>query len=166
MAPLTLYDTAIVPVLRTLRNLSGILKKGEAWADEKGVAHSELLEARLAPDMKPFPFQIQTASNSAKFLAVRVSGIPNEPWEDNEQTFVELQARITKTIDFIEAIKREEFDGKEGTEVFFHDRKFTGLSYTNAFALPNFYFHAVTAYDILRMKGVDVGKLDFLGRDL
>lgn len=164
MAPITLYDTAIVPILRTLRNLSDILKKGETWANEKGIAHSELLEARIAPDMAALPFQIQTASNTAKFIAVRVAGVANTPWEDEEKTFDELQVRITKTIDFLEALKREDFDAKEESEVVFRDRKFTGLSYVNVYALPNFYFHVVTAYNILRMKGVDVGKLDYLGR--
>lgn len=164
MAPITLYDTAIVPILRTLRNLSDILKKGETWANEKGIAHSELLDARIAPDMAALPFQIQTASNTAKFIAVRVAGVANTPWEDEEKTFDELQVRITKTIDFLEALKREDFDAKEEIEVVFRDRKFTGLSYVNVYALPNFYFHVVTAYNILRMKGVDVGKLDYLGR--
>ena len=163
MPPITLYDTALTPVLRSLKSLSNILKKGEAYANEKGIPHSELLEARLAPDMHPLIFQVQTAANTAKFLAVRVGGVANLVMEDNEKTFDDLQARITKTIDFLEAINREEFDGKEVNEFTFRDIPFTGLSYTNSFALPNFYFHMVTAYAILRMKGVDVGKWDYLG---
>ncbi|EXJ69553.1 uncharacterized protein A1O5_07589 [Cladophialophora psammophila CBS 110553] len=166
MAPLNLYDTTIVPIISTLRNLSGILKKGEAFADAKGIPHSELIEARIAPDMAPLPFQVQTASNTAKFLAVRVAGVENVPWEDNEKTFEELQARITKTIEFLEAVKREDFDGKEANhEITFHGMKLTGLEYVNGFALSNFYFHAVTVYDLLRMKGVDIGKKDWLGRN-
>lgn len=163
MAAITLYDTAIVPITRTLKNLSAILKKGEAFADEKGIPHSELLEASIVADMKPLIFQVQTASNTAKFLAVRVGGIENQAFEDNEKTFDDLQARLTKTIDYLNAIKREQFDGREKHEFVFRDMQFTGLSYVNGFALPNFYFHAVTTYDILRAKGVQIGKLDWLG---
>ncbi|OAL39235.1 hypothetical protein AYO20_01553 [Fonsecaea nubica] len=164
MAPLNLYDTTVVAMIRTLRNLSSLLKKGEAFADAKGIPHSEILEARIAPDMHMLPFQIQTCSNTAKFVAVRVAGVQNVPWEDNEKTFDELQARITKTIDFLEAVKREDFEGKEsGHEIELQGKKLDGLTYVNAFAVPNFYFHAVTAYDILRMKGVGIGKKDWLG---
>ncbi|KIX05339.1 uncharacterized protein Z518_06211 [Rhinocladiella mackenziei CBS 650.93] len=162
MPPITLYDAAVVPVIRALRNLSHILKKGETYANDKGIPHSELLEASIAPDMKPLTFQVQIASDSAKFLAVRVAGVNNMPMEDNEKTFEELQTRITATINFLEAVKKEDFDGKEDNEIMVRDIKFTGLSYVTSFALPNFYFHAVTAYDILRMKGVDIGKKDYL----
>ncbi len=164
MAPaVTLYESAVVPIIRTLKNLSRVLKKAEEYANEKGIPHSELIEARLISDMHPLPFQIQTASNTAKFLMVRVAGVANEPWDDNEKTFDELQARITKTINFLEAVKPAQLEGKEESEVDFHGTKYTGLSYTTEFALPNFYFHAVTAYNILRMKGVNIGKKDWLG---
>ncbi|EXJ54653.1 hypothetical protein A1O7_09994 [Cladophialophora yegresii CBS 114405] len=163
MPPLSLYDTAVLPMIRVLNILSKILKKGEDFANTKGMPHSEILECRIAPDMKELPFQIQTVSDTAKFLAVRVGGVENQSWDDNEKTFDELQARIAKTIKFLEGVKREDFEGKEGNEVTIRDRKFNALSYVNDFALPNFYFHAVTAYDILRMKGVDIGKLDWLG---
>jgi hypothetical protein len=163
MAAITLYDTAIVPMTRTLQNLSKILKKGEAFANDKGIPHSELLEARLVPDMNPLIFQVQTASNTAKFLAVRVAGVDNLSFEDNEKTFDDLQGRLTKTIEYLNALKREQFDGRDKHEFVFRDTNFTGLSYVNGFALPNFFFHAVTTYDILRMKGVEVGKSDWLG---
>ena len=163
MASLTLYDTAIIPMIRTLKHLSAILKRGEAHADEKGIDHSELLEARIVADMNPLPFQIQTASNSAKFLAVRVAGVENIAFADDEKTFADLQTRLTRTIEYLEAIDRKQFDGKETAEVVAFNRNFTGLSYVNDFALPNFFFHTVTAYDILRSKGVDIGKKDWLG---
>ncbi|RVX67975.1 hypothetical protein B0A52_08385 [Exophiala mesophila] len=163
MASLTLYDTAIIPMIRTLKHLSAILKRGEAHADEKGIDHSELLEARIVADMNLLPFQIQTASNSAKFLAVRVAGVENIAFADDEKTFADLQTRLTRTIEYLEAIDRKQFDGKETAEVVAFNRNFTGLSYVNDFALPNFFFHTVTAYDILRSKGVDIGKKDWLG---
>ncbi len=163
MPPVNLYDTAIVPATRVLHNLSEILKKGEAFANTKSISHTELLEGRIAPDMNDLPFQINSVSNGAKFMAVRVGGVQNEPWDDNEKTFDELQARITKTLKFLENVKREDFEGKENSEVTMRDKKYTGLNYINEFALPNFFFHAVTAYNILRMKGVDLGKADWLG---
>ncbi|KAK5441942.1 hypothetical protein LTS15_011208 [Exophiala xenobiotica] len=164
MAPiLTLYDTAIIPMVRTLKTLSSILKKGETYLNNKGLPHSELLEARLVGDMHALPFQVQTASNAAKFIAIRVAGVANQPWEDNETTFDELQARLAKTVTFLEAIDRSSFDDKEDVEVTLFEHKFTGLDYVNEFALPNFYFHAVTVYDILRMKGVQIGKRDWIG---
>jgi uncharacterized protein len=162
MPPLSLYDTAIVPVTRTLQVLSKLLKIGENHVNTKGLSHSEILESRIAPDMNPFPFQIYTATNTAKFIAVRVGGVENQPWEDDEKTFDELQARIAKTLKFLEGVKREDFEGKENAEVMLRDRKFTGLSYLNEFAMPNFYFHSITVYNLLRMKGVDVGKADWL----
>src|ERR1700761_3110760 len=163
MPPINLYDVAIVPMVRVLTHLSKILKKGENFANAKGMPHSEILEGRIAPDMHDLPFQIYTVSNTAKFLAVRVGGAENQPWEDDEKTFDELQGRITKTLKFLENVKREDFEGKETHEITVRDRKSDGLSYVNNFAMPNFYFHAVTAYDILRMKGVDIGKADWLG---
>lgn len=163
MAGITLYDTAIVPITRTLENLSKILKKGETFADDKGIPHSELLEARIISDMNPLTFQVQTACNTAKFLAVRVAEVENVAFADDEKTFDDLQARLAKTIEFLNSLKREQFDGREKHEFVFRDIPFNGLSYVNGFALPNFYFHAVTAYDILRAKGVEVGKKDWLG---
>ncbi len=164
MAPLSLYDIGVTPLIRTLNALSAILKKAETHANDKSIPHSELLEARLAPDMAALPFQIQTVSNTAKFISVRIAGAENVPMEDKEETFGELQARITKTIEFLNAVKREDFDGKEDVEVSMRDYRFTGVGYLTTFALPNFYFHATTAYGILRMKGVDIGKLDFMGK--
>ena len=83
--------------------------------------------------------------------------------EDKEATFEQLQARIAQTLEFLESTKRQDFEGKEETEISFREWKFTGLHYVTLYAMPNFYFHFATAYDILRMKGVSVGKRDFLG---
>jgi hypothetical protein len=164
MAPsLSLYDTTIPGLIRTLKKLSGILSKGTTFAAEQSLPETDLTSARLAPDMYPLATQVLTATNAAKLLAVRVANIPNEPWEDTEQTFEELQARITKTVAFLERVKREDFEGAEEREFEFYHLTFTGLRYVVEYGLPNFYFHVVTAYDILRMKGVQVGKLDFLG---
>ncbi|QPC78024.1 hypothetical protein HYE68_008776 [Fusarium pseudograminearum] len=129
MSKLNLYDTAILSVIGILKSLLSILEKGKSHLDAKDLPHSTLLEARIAPDMHPLPYQVQVASNLAKFIAVRIADIPNEVWEDEEQTFAELQARIAKTIALLQGVKRESFDDKESVEITMRSLKFTGLSY-------------------------------------
>ncbi|KAJ9660851.1 hypothetical protein H2201_006743 [Coniosporium apollinis] len=165
--PISLYDLSVPLFIRTLTNLAGILKKAEQYADDNGIPHSDFLTARLAADMLPFTFQIQSCSNTAKNSAVRVADTVAVPMEDNESTFAELQARIAKTIDVLKGVDPSKYDGTEEKEVVLKfpgkEFKFTGQSYLLTFAIPNFFFHATTAYDILRSKGVPLGKADFLG---
>ena len=164
----SLYDITVPVFIRALNNLSEILKKGEAFADEKGLKHKELLEARLYEDMGPLTSQIQRLSDTAKFVAVRVGQIDNVPMEDNEVSFADLHARIEKTIGVLKSVSPEQMAGREDAEVILkvggNEVPFTGTSYILGFAIPNFYFHVTTAYDILRHKGVPVGKRDYLGR--
>jgi hypothetical protein len=165
---LSLYDISIPVFLRAFQNLSGILKKGEAFADENGLPHSELLQARLISDMAPLTAQIQRVSDTAKFVAVRLGGIDNVPMEDNEETFTDLHARIEKTVSLLRALPSDAMDGKEEAEVVLKTRDtsttFAGRDYLLHFAIPNFFFHVTTAYALLRHKGVPVGKMDYLGR--
>jgi len=165
---LTLYDISIPVFLRAFDNLTEILKKGEAFADENGIPHAQLLEARLYEDMLPLTGQIQRASDSAKFVPIRVGGVENLPMADEETTFADLHARIRKTADFLKAVDPAGMADKEDIEVVIKTRSgsttFNGKSYVLNFALPNFFFHVTTAYAILRHKGVPVGKLDFIGR--
>lgn len=165
---LSLYDVSIPVFLRTFQNLSDILKKGEAFADETGMPHSDLLEARLFPDMAPLTAQIQRVSDTAKFVAVRLGGIDNVPMDDNEASFADLQARIDRTIAVLQSLSPEAMDGKEELEVVLKSRDksttFTGRDYLLGFAIPNFFFHVTTAYALLRHKGVPIGKMDYLGR--
>jgi hypothetical protein len=117
--------------------------------------------------MAPLSAQIQRVSDTAKGFAVRVGGVENIVMEDNETSFDELQARITKTIDFLKSVPTDAVNGKETASIVVKfpnaEMNFTGLNYAQGFAIPNFYFHMTTAYAILRMKGVPVGKMDFLG---
>lgn len=167
--PLSLHDLSIPPFMRALRNLSALLDKGRAFADERGLDHAELLEGRLAPDMLTLVGQVQRATDSAKFAAVRVGQVENLVMPDEEKTFDDLQARIATTLDFLGKVPANAMDGREDAEVQLPRRDapviFTGASYLLGFAVPNFYFHVTTAYAILRHKGVPVGKLDFLGRN-
>lgn len=167
--PTSLYDITVPTLLRGLGNLEAVLKKGEAFAAEQGIDPKILLEARLAADMYPLVGQIQRASDTAKFAAVRLGGVENVPFEDSETDFAGLFARIAKTRSFLEAAPRENFEGREDVEVVLKtpssERRFRGIDYALGFVLPNFFFHVTTAYDILRHKGVPLGKLDYLGRD-
>ena len=160
--PLTMSQASIPLLVRALRNLSEILKKGEAQGDA-------LVEARLAPDMLTLAGQIQRASDAAKGCAARLSGTPAPSFPDTEKTFPELQARIQKTIDYLKSVPASSIDGSEEREVSFkagpNEYKFTGVQYLQGFAIPNFFFHVTVAYAIMRHKGVQLGNMDFLGRN-
>ncbi|MCJ1229788.1 hypothetical protein MMC12_006458 [Toensbergia leucococca] len=164
--PLTLYEITIPVFTRALTQVSAILQKASDHASSTKVPPSQLVETKLAPDMRGLPFQIQTLSDTAKFVAVRVAGIEPVPMEDTETTFEELQTRVKRTIELLEGVEKTSMDGKEDEEVVlkrFGDIKFTAKEYVLGLALPNFWFHVVTAYDILRHAGVPLVKLDYLG---
>lgn len=164
---LSLYDVSVPVFIRSLGNLSAILEKSRAFADEHGIAHADLLEARLFEDMAPLIAQIQRASDTARFTAGRVGQQEIAPIADTEASFDDLQTRIAATIAALKAVPTTCMDGRDDAEVILktpkQDVSFTGKSYVLNFAVPNFFFHITTAYDILRYKGVPVGKLDFLG---
>ena len=163
----SLYEITIPPFRRALSNLSKNIEKGRAFADEKGIAHEDLLGARLYPDMLPLTGQVQRASDTSRFVAVRVGGVAPKPMADEEKSFDDLLARVAATRDFLKAVPPASFDGKDDIEVKFRagprELSFAGSTYILGFAIPNFYFHVTTAYAILRHKGVPLGKLDFLG---
>ena len=162
----SLYDLTVPTFIRNLENLSKILAKGEAFAADKGADPGDLLNARLVEDMGTLISQIQRASDSAKGVPVRF-GFENIALPDEEVTFADLQARIAKTIAYLKTVPRDAIEGKEEATVTLatpnRSFDFTGIGYVQNFALPNFYFHVTTAYALLRMKGVPIGKMDFLG---
>jgi hypothetical protein len=159
---ISMYRASIPVFIRALGNLSAILKKGEAHAGS-----ASFVDARLAPDMLTLAGQVQRASDAAKAGAARLGGIDNPSFADTEKTFAELQARIKKTIDFLQSVLPAQIDGGEQRKIEFkaggRELKFTGVDYLFGFALPNFFFHVTTAYAILRHKGVPIGKMDYLG---
>jgi len=163
---LSMYQASVPVFARALGVLSRLLEKGEAHATAQGLTPADLLEARLAPDMYPLTRQIQAACDAAKFGSARPAGATPPSNPDTETTFAELRARIKTTLDFINGIGEAAFDGAETRPVTVKtgggELNFTGQSYLLSFALPNFFFHVVTAYDILRHKGVVIGKRDFL----
>jgi hypothetical protein len=165
---LSLYEVTVPVFIRALGNLSEILKKGRAFADEKGLPHAELLEARLFPDMAPLTAQIQRASDGSRFTVKRISGQEIPAMEDTETSFDELEARIQATIAFLETVSAASLDGRDEVPIEVKTPNvtlnFTGRSFVLDFVLPNFFFHVTTAYAILRHKGVPLGKRDYLGK--
>ena len=164
---LSLYDVTIPVFIRSLQTLSLFLEKGRRFADETSMSHRELLDARLYEDMAPLTAQIQRVSDTAKFAAARIGQCEAPKMEDDETSFDELQARIAATIAFLQTIPADAMNGREDAEILLQTPRrsftFTGRSYALEFAIPNFYFHVTAAYALLRMKGVPVGKMDFLG---
>jgi len=164
---LSMYDATVPVLVRGLNNLSHLLEKGLASAEARDIDPAVLVAARLAPDMHPLSRQVQIASDSAKGAASRLAGVDNPSWPDTETTFPELQARIRKTVDYLETFKPEQFEGAESKTVTLPlpggEMKFSGQEFLLGFVLPNFLFHVTTAHAILRHNGVPIGKADYLG---
>jgi hypothetical protein len=152
---------------KSLSQLLHIMEKGVANAKARNFDTGVLTGARLAPDMLPFTKQIQLTSDFAKNSMARLAGLDPPKFEDNETTMEELLARVKKTIDYIDSLPATSLDGSEGRDIKIplRDRtvEFKGLAFLQHWALPNFFFHHVTAYNLLRHNGVDIGKRDFLG---
>jgi hypothetical protein len=150
-----------------LGNLSAILNKAAAHAAAKKIDPAIFVNARLAPDMFPLSRQVQIATDMVKGCAARLAGIEVPSYEDNETTFAELQARIAKTVAFLQSISASQIDGSEDRKITLKfgskELSFLGQAYLLDFVLPNFHFHLTTAYAILRHNGVEIGKKDYTG---
>lgn len=160
---------ASVPVFRQLlSSLSTILDKAETHCAEKKIDPNALLHARLFPDMFALLRQVLIAADFAKGACARLAGIEVPKYEDNEQTFADLKARIAKTIAFIESLDPAMINGSEAREITTsagpNSKTFNGQTYLLHYALPQFFFHSTTAYAILRHNGIEVGKRDFIGK--
>jgi len=162
-----MYTMSVPVFVKTLGNLSAILDKVAAHAESRKIDPSVLLSARLYPDMFPLSRQIQLASDFAKGSVARLAGQDPPKYEDNETTIAELKDRIGRTISFIESFSADQFAGSESREITLKIRDKTqvykGQPYLLHVAMPNFFFHSTTAYDILRHNGVELGKRDFIG---
>ena len=164
---LSMYDASIPVFVRTLRTLDRLLAKGEAHARDKGAQPDVLLQSRLIFDMLPLVRQVQIATDMATRGASRLAGVEPRSVEDNETTFEQLHARIAAAIAHLESFTPAQFEGSERRAVSFKSRagelNFEGQGYLFTYVLPNLYFHATTAYNLLRQAGVAIGKTDFLG---
>jgi uncharacterized protein len=162
-----MYAASVPTFLHMLKNLTAILEKAEAFAKKRDIEPEVLVNWRLAPDMLPLANQIQIAADFAKGTTARLAGAQVPSYPDEETTLAELKARIAKTVKFVEGFKPKDIDGSETRDITLtvggQEMRFKGEPYLVHFALPNFYFHVTTAYDILRRCGVDIGKRDFIG---
>ncbi len=165
---LSMYEASIPLFVRALNNLSAILDKAVANAEARKIDPSVFIQGRLAPDMHPLPRQVQIATDGVKGAAARLAGIEVPSFPDTETTFPELKERIAKTVAFLQGLNAEMIDGSEDRTITLkfpgNELSFTGKAFLLGFALPNLYFHVTAAYAILRHNGVDVGKMDYLGR--
>lgn len=157
-----IWEASVPVFVSSLTNMRDWLSKA---AEEKSEA--DLLEARLAPDMRPLPAQYQMASDSAKNALARLTGTEAPSMPDTEKSFVELKDRCNRTIQYLESFGPKSLAGSDDREVVLKfpngmGYRFRGAEYLAGFALPNFFFHVTTAYAILRNAGVSLGKPDFL----
>jgi len=164
---ISMYQITVPVFIRMLTNLDAILQKAAAYAEARKIEPAVLTGSRLYPDMFPLSRQVQIASDTAKGAGSRLAGLEPPKYEDNEVSFDELHARLGKTIAYLETLKPEQFEGADQRSLTLshhgEDVTYTGASYLLSNALPNFFFHVTTAYDILRHCGVEIGKKDYLG---
>ncbi len=165
---LSMYQASVPVFTRMLENLSAILGKAAAHAEAKKIDPAVFINARLAPDMFALARQVQIASDAAKGCVARLAGVEVPSYPDTEATFPELQERVAKTIAFVKGFTAQQIDGSEERTCILKVRgdemKFRGQDYLFKLSIPNFFFHVTTAYDILRHNGVELGKMDYLGR--
>ncbi len=163
-----MYTTSVPVFKQMLGGLKEVLSKAEAHAAAKKIDPNALLQARLFPDMFPLLRQVQVATDFAKSVSARLTGVDVPKLEDTEQSFAELQVRIATVLAFIEGLDAAKFDEAATREIVTQagtpkEKRFTGQSYLLNYGLPHFFFHTTTAYAILRHNGVEVGKKDYIG---
>jgi hypothetical protein len=163
----SMHSLAIETFAPMLRNLAKLLDKAAEYASAKKFDSAVLVNARLAPDMFPLSRQVQIAADHAKYAVARLTGQEGPRFEDDERTIDELKARIAKTLDYIESARPAAFEGAADRDIkvsmpngLIIEAK--GFQYLRDWAFPHFYFHIVTAYDILRHNGLEIGKRDYL----
>ena len=166
---LSMYSASAPIFSRILGSMLAWLDRAEAHAQARKFDPNNYLGLRLAPDMLPFARQIQVASDGAKGCMSRLAGTEIPKWDDTEASLDELRARIRKTIEHVQSFSAAQIDGSDERAITIPMRSgdalsFNGESFLKHFALPNFFFHATTAYALLRHAGVELGKSDFLGR--
>lgn len=161
----TLYEITVPVFTKMLRNLDHLLAKAET----SDVDEQELIDGRIAPDMMPLPRQVQIACDTAKLAVTRIAQLEPQPFPDEEKTLAELRQRIAKTLSYIDRADPAAFEGRETAAITLKfpnmERTFSGQSLVTEFTLPNLFFHVTVAYSILRMKGIAIGKMDYLAGD-
>jgi len=161
-----MYYEAIQQCVQSLERIETLLDKAEAYAATKKFDVAVLMSGRLAPDMKPLIYQVQSACDYVKGGAAWLSGQKPPRHEDTEQTIAEVRARIRKTVDFATSVPEASYADAENQKISLSwapGKVLGGKDYLLQMIIPNVYFHIAMTYSILRNDGVDVGKMDFLG---
>lgn len=163
----SMYPISVPVFIKHLNGLAGCLKKAQALYAGKKYDEASLLHYRFYPDMFNFARQVQAMCDHAKNCTALLAGTEAPKYEDNEKSLAELAARIEKTVDYLKSVKPAQIDGTEekAVTIKMRDRELNmkGLELLLNRSLPNFFFHAATAYGILRHNGVELGKRDFMG---
>ena len=164
---ISMYQASVPRFANILGNLSNILDKAQAHVDAKKLDGATLTAYRLFPDMLPMTTQVLIACDAAKGVVARLAGVDIPVYEDNEKTLADLKARIAKTVAFIKSVPQAQIDGTEDKEIVIKrgdkETRYTGMQFLLGHAIPNFYFHVTTTYNILRHNGIEIGKRDYLG---
>jgi hypothetical protein len=151
--------------IRSLKNLDAIIEKATKQAEARKYDVNNFCSARLFPDMLPFVVQIRIACDTAKGTAATLAATTPPQHEDNETTVAELRARIAKCVSYLETFRPADFEKVRGDALVKHrDKSIAADEYLFGRQIPNFYFHVVTAYALLRSGGIDIGKADYLGQ--
>jgi hypothetical protein len=165
---ISMYAASAPVFVQGLKGLSILLDKAEAYAKARKIDESVLLQARIFPDMFPFMRQCQIVTDNAKGAMARLAGQTPPSYEDNETSFETLKARVAKTIAFVESFTADQIDGSEERDILLKfpsgEMTFKGQAYLLNHVLPNFFFHATTAYDLMRQAGVELTKGNYMGR--
>ena len=160
---ISMYAITVPVFTRYLNNLDAILVKAEANATERKIKSEVFAASRLAPDMHPLTFQVQSTTDRVKFLMARLTGQTPPSWEDTETTLEHLRARIQKALAYLGTFSEADLAGKEDGMVTLRDKQVPALDHALYNAIPQIFFHITAAYSILRHNGVPVGKGDFTG---
>jgi len=164
---IAIYDQVVTAFAHSLRSLADLLAKARTHATAQGYDVDVLTQTRLFPDMFAFARQVQLATDFAKGAAARLAGADVPQWDNSETSMADLEARVRRCVAFIESLPPERFDGAADRAIELNvpvgKLHFTGAKFLTHWAIPNFYFHCATAYNLLRHNGVPVGKLDYLG---
>ena len=165
---ISMYAASVPVFKQMLSSLAANLDKAEIHIADKKIDPNALLQARLFPDMFPLIRQVLIAADFAKGACARLANVEVPKYEDTEQTFADLKARLAKTLAFIDTLSPAQIDGSETREITTsagpNSKTFNGQTYLLHYALPQFFFHATTAYALLRHNGIEVGKRDFMGK--
>ncbi len=165
---ISMYQASVPRLVNLLGNLSGILDKAQAHVDQGQADLATLMNYRLFPDMFPFSKQVQIACDKARSVVARLAGMEVPYYEDDETTLAELKVRIARSVAFIGSIPPERIDGTEDKDIVLpvagQETHYKGMQLLLGHSMPNVYFHATTAYNMLRQNGVPIGKRDFLGK--